>query len=141
MTSEKLEFERLLADLTRRIRGPHWSPNTDVFVDEDRGEVTVKVELAEADLNRLHVGVDDRYLFIFGRRTDGRRFTRGSFLQKEIEYGDFLKKIHLPVGIERENVSATYGAGMLTICLPIATQQTVPASRTEIRMIVKRTLA
>jgi len=141
MTSEKFEFERLLADLTRRIRSSHWSPNTDVFVDEDRGEVIVKVELAEADLDRLHVGVDERYLFIVGRRTDGTRFARGSFLQKEIEYGDFLKKIHLPLAVERENVSATYGAGMLTIQLPIATHEVLPASRTEIRMIVKRTLA
>ncbi|MBV9972789.1 MAG: hypothetical protein JO135_05585, partial [Candidatus Eremiobacteraeota bacterium] len=79
MTSEKLEFERLLADITRRIRGPRWSPNTDVFVDEERSEVIVKVELAEADLERLHVGVDERYLFIVGRRTDGTRFARGSF--------------------------------------------------------------
>ncbi|MBV8363743.1 MAG: Hsp20/alpha crystallin family protein, partial [Candidatus Eremiobacteraeota bacterium] len=131
MTSEKLEFERLLADITRRVRGPRWSPNTDVFVDEERSEVIVKVELAEADLDRLHVGVDERYLFIVGRRTDGTRFARGSFLQKEIEYGDFLKKIHLPLAVERENVSATYGSGMLTIRLPIATHEAVPTSRTE----------
>jgi len=141
MTSDKFEFERLLADLTRRVRGPRWAPNTDVFVDEDCGQVIVKVELAEADLDRLHVGVDERHLFIVGRRTDGTRFARGSFLQKEIEYGDFLKKIHLPLAVERENVSATYGAGMLTIRLPIAAPEAVPASRTEIRMIVKRTLA
>ena len=141
MTSEKFEFERFLADVTHRVRGARWSPNTDVFVDEEGGLVIVKVELAEADLERLHVGVDERYLFIVGRRTDGTRFTRGSFLQKEIEYGDFLKKIHLPLAIERENVSATYGAGMLTIRLPIATHEALPASRTEIRMIVKRTLA
>ena len=135
------QFENVFAALSQRTRGGRWAPNTDVFVDEDCGQVIVKVELAEADLDRLHVGVDERYLFIGGRRTEATRFARGSFLQKEIEYGDFLKKIHLPVGIQRENVSATYGAGMLTIRLPIAAAEHLPATRTEIRMIVKRTLA
>lgn len=141
MTPDQYEFEHFFADLTQRPRGGRWAPNTDVFLDEECGQVIVKVELAEADLDRLHVGVDERHLFIVGRRAEGTRFKRGSFLQKEIEYGDFVKKIHLPVAVERETVSATYGAGMLTIRLPIAAAEHVPATRTEIRMIVKRTLA
>jgi len=120
VTADQFEFERLFADLTQRSRGGRWAPNTDVFVDEECARVIVKVELAGADLEHLRVGVDERHLFIVGRRTDGTRFARGSFLQKEIEYGDFVKKIHLPVAVERETVSATYGAGILTIHLPIA---------------------
>ena len=138
MTSEKFEFERFLADVTRRVQGPRWSPNTDVFVDEDGGRVIVKVELAEADLERLHVGVDERYLFIVGRRTDGTRFTRGSFLQKEIEYGDFVKKLRLPVSVDYQHATASYRDGMLTIRLPVSHSSTLPRHRTEIPMTVTR---
>ncbi len=141
MDFNDLEFERLFAEVTRRPHVGRWEPNSDVFIDEERGRVVVKVELAGADAENLRVAVDERHLFIIGRRIDGTRFTQGSFLQKEIEYGEFIKKIHLPVAVEYETVSAIYGAGILTIQLPIAATEYVPTARTEIRMIVKRTLA
>ncbi|MBV8246659.1 MAG: Hsp20/alpha crystallin family protein [Candidatus Eremiobacteraeota bacterium] len=141
MSFEELEFERLFAEIARRPNPGRWAPNTDVFVDEEAGCVVVKVEVAGAEAERLRVGVDKRHLVIIGRRTDAARFSRGSFLQKEIEYGDFVKRIHLPVAIAYEDVTATYGAGMLTIRLPVATTEYVPTARTEIRMTVTRTLA
>lgn len=140
MDFDEAEFDRLFAEVTRRPRGGRWEPNTDVFLDEEHSRVVVKVELAGADAENMRVAVDERHLFIIGRRVDERR-TRGSFLQKEIEYGEFIKKIHLPVAVEYETVSAIYGAGILTIELPVAATEYVPTARTEIRMIVKRTLA
>ncbi|MDP9018358.1 MAG: Hsp20/alpha crystallin family protein, partial [Candidatus Eremiobacteraeota bacterium] len=101
----------------------------------------VQVELAGADAENLRVAVDEHNLFILGRRVDASRFMRGSFLQKEITYGEFIKKIHLPVAVEYEAVSAIYGAGILTIQLPVAATEYVPTARTEIRMTIKRTLA
>ena len=141
MDFDDLEFERLFAEVTKRPHAGRWEPNTDVFIDEERDQVVVKVELAGADAENLRVGVDERHLIIIGRRIDSSRLRRGSFLQKEIEYGEFIKKIHLPVAVEYETVSAIYGAGILTIQLPIAATEYVPTTRTEIRMIVKRTLA
>lgn len=135
------DFDRLFAAVTKRPLGGRWEPNADVFLNEAEGRVVVQVELAGADAENLRVAVDEQHLFILGRRTDKTRLTRGSFLQKEIEYGDFIKKIHLPVAVEYDTVSAIYGAGILTIQLPIAATEYVPTSRTEIRMIVKRTLA
>ncbi len=123
-----------------KTRVGRFEPNSDVFIDEDNGQVVVKVELAGADAENLRVAVDERHLIITGRRIDATHFSRGSFLQKEIEYGEFIKKIHLPVAVEYEAVSSTYGAGILTIQLPVAATEYVPTSRTEIRMIIKRTL-
>ncbi len=140
MDCDERECDRVFAEATRRPRGARWEPNTDVFVDEAHARVIVAVELAGADAENLRIGVDERHLFILGRRINRAHHTRGSFLQKEIEYGEFVKKIHLPVAVEFEAVSATYGAGILTIHLPIATTEYVPTARTEIRMTVKRTL-
>lgn len=118
-----------------------WEPNADVVIDDAARALVVRVELAGADSESLRVFVDERHLFISGRRADGSRLRSGSFLQKEIADGEFVKKIALPVGVQYGDVTATYADGMLTIALPIAGAEYIPASRTEIRMIVKRILA
>lgn len=118
-----------------------WEPNADVVIDDDARSLVVRVELAGADSESLRVFVDERHLFISGRRADTARLRGGSFLQKEIADGEFIKKISLPVGVQYGEVAATYADGMLTIALPIAAPEYIPATRTEIRMIVKRILA
>jgi HSP20 family protein len=118
-----------------------WEPNADVVVDDAARLAVVRVELAGVDSESLRVFVDERHLFIAGRRAETARLRTGSFLQKEIAHGEFVKKLHLPVAVQHGEVTATYGDGMLTISLPIAGTQDVPATRTEIRMIVKRILA
>jgi HSP20 family protein len=118
-----------------------WEPNADVVIDDEARSLVVRVELAGADSESLRVFVDERDLFISGRRAATARLRRGSFLQKEIADGEFVKKIALPVGVQYGEVTATYADGMLTIALPVAAPEYLPASRTEIRMIVKRILA
>lgn len=118
-----------------------WEPNADVVIDDDARSLVVRVELAGADSESLRVFVDERHLFISGRRSDTARLRNGSFLQKEIADGEFVKKISLPVSVQYGEVTATYADGMLTIALPVAATDYIPATRTEIRMIVKRILA
>ena len=126
-------------DFTVRSLMRGFEPNADVFVDEERGQLVVSVEIAGADPDSLHVSVDERYLFITGRRSEVVRFRRGSFLQKEIPYGEFSKRIHLPVAVEIADVAAKYADGVLVIALPISTTAYLPTTRTEIRMIIQRT--
>ncbi len=57
---------------------------------------------------------------------------------KEIEYGDFIKKIHLPVPVAHAEVTASYQDGMLTIRLPVSQESRPPAHRTELQMTVRR---
>jgi len=119
-----------------------FEPNADVFVDEERGQVVVAVEVAGADPASLRVEVDDRSLTISGLRTETVRFRRGSFVQKEISYGSFAKRVRLPVAVDLlGDAQANYADGVLVIALPISTTAYLPSTRTEIRMIVKRTLS
>ncbi len=116
-----------------------FEPNADVFVDEESGHLVVAVEAAGADPESLRVAVDSRDLLIMGRRKEAVLFRRGSFIQKEIAYGSFAKRIHLPVSVDFLSESvANYADGVLVITLPISPQAYLPVSRTEIRMIVKR---
>lgn len=134
------EFDRLFADLARRARHGHFEPNADVYVDPDGGRIVVHVELAGADAETLRVGVDERHLFILGRRVDNAE-SGGSIHQKEIQYGQFLKKLHLPMPVDDATATAVYRDGILTISLPLAAHDYFPTRRTEIRMTVRRTLA
>lgn len=119
-----------------------FEPNADVFVDEELGQIVVAVEVAGAEPESLRVAVDDRHLLITGRRAEVVRFRRGSFIQKEIAYGTFAKRIHLPVGVDfLGEASASYTDGVLVIALPVSATAFLPTTRTEIRMILKRSIS
>jgi HSP20 family molecular chaperone IbpA len=119
-----------------------FEPNADVFVDEEQGQIIVAVEVAGADPESLHVTMDGRYLLITGRRIEMVRYRRGSFVQKEIAYGSFAKRLHLPLPIDfLGEVSASYADGVLVIALPISANAYLPTTRTEIRMILKRSIS
>ena len=118
-----------------------FEPNADVYIDEARERMVVHVELAGSDGDELRVAVDESYLYIVGNRTDRAENRSASILQKEILYGEFFKRIRLPLPVDDSGASATYRDGILTIELPLANRDRFPIVRTEIRMTVKRTLA
>jgi HSP20 family molecular chaperone IbpA len=125
-------------DFILRTRLGRFEPNADVFVDEDRGQVIVTLELAGADPESLGIGLDGHDLVVAGRRPERAR-RRGSFVQKEIASGDFGRRIHLSVPVEYENAAASYADGVLVIVLPISPTAYRPTTRTELRILVKRT--
>jgi HSP20 family protein len=122
-----------------RSRMAALEPNADVLVDEDRGRVVAMVEVAGAAPDSLRVDVDERHLYIAGTRREPLRLRSASFVQKEIAYGDFAKRIHLPVAVEFDGVAASYADGLLIVALPIAATAYRPTARTELRILVKRT--
>lgn len=117
-----------------------FEPNTDVYVDEARNRMVVHVELAGSDGDEIRVAIDDGLLYIMGTRTDRAENRSASILQKEILYGEFFKRIRLPLPVDDAGTSASYRDGILTIELPLAGHNRRPIVRTEIRMTVKRTL-
>ncbi len=132
------EFDATFAELARRSRPGQFAPNADVYLSADGTTVLVDVEIAGAELTDLHVMVEARRLYVVGRRYDRERARRGSVLLKEIAYGEFAKKIHLPVAVAYEDATASYRDGILTIRLPVSERAALPKARTEIRMTVRR---
>jgi HSP20 family protein len=135
------EFDRLFAQLVRRAHAGVFEPSADVYLDEDAERLIVVVELAGAEAEDLKIGSDARHLYIVGRRADRSHARRGSILQKEIQYGEFFKKLRLPLPIDHQSATAVYRDGILTIALPLASSDIIPVNRTEIRVTVKRTFA
>ncbi len=135
------EFDAAFAELARLSRPGAFAPNADVYLSSDGATMQVDVEIAGAEPTELRVMVEARRLYIVGLRIDRERAARGSVLQKEIAYGDFAKKIHLPVAVAYNDATASYRDGILTIRLPISEHSDLPTHRIEIRMTVKRILA
>jgi HSP20 family protein len=122
-----------------RTRTGAFQPNADVFIDEDQCRVVAVVELAGADPDSLRIGFDQRSLIIGGRRRAAARLQSGSFVQKEIARGEFLKRIVLPVAVEYERIAASYEDGLLIVVAPIAATAYLPTARAELHILVKRT--
>jgi HSP20 family protein len=134
------EYDAMFIDLAKRSRSGRFEPNCDVYLSDDRATLIVTLEIAGADLAELRIDVEERRLCIAGRRNDRQRGDRGSVLMKEIEYGEFSKKIHLPIAIDYKAATADYRDGILAIHLPVAPDAYLPKHRTEIRMTVRRIL-
>jgi HSP20 family molecular chaperone IbpA len=116
-----------------------FEPNADVFVDEESGRVVAVIEVAGADSESLRIRIEDRHLIVAGRRAEATRLRRGSFVQKEIAYGEFAKRIALPVAVEHDGAAASYDNGLLVIALPIAATAYRATARTELHILVTRT--
>jgi HSP20 family protein len=132
------EFDAVFAEFARRARPGRFEPNVDVSLCDDDRTLLVTVEIAGADPAQLRVMVEQRHLYILGRRPDSERDARGSYLMKEIDYGEFGKKVRLPTAVAYEDATAFYRDGMLTIRLPVSQDLPLPRNRTEVRMTVKR---
>lgn len=128
----------MFAGLARRARSVRFEPNCDVYLDEAGATLLVNVEIAGAEPSELRVGVEERHLLIFGGRRDRHAGSRGSVFMKEIEYGDFLKKIHLPVAVTYAEAEASYQDGILSVRLPVSDTAYLPTHRTELHITVKR---
>jgi HSP20 family protein len=122
-----------------RTRLGTFQPNADVFIDEEGRRLVAVIEVAGADPETLRVGFDERYLVAAGRRLEAARLRCGSFVQKEIAHGEFIRRIPLPVAVEYEGVAATYEDGLLIVVAPIAATAYMPTARTELHVMVKRT--
>jgi HSP20 family protein len=116
------EIEQLFTDLwqvfpfSRGVRG--FRPQLDCFRSDDPPTVTVLVELPGIDPGDVSIVAAPRALIIGGDRK--RPKDCGHYLQMEIEYGQFERKVVLSEDIDPDGASASYERGILRVTLPIA---------------------
>jgi HSP20 family protein len=119
-------FGELFGDFSDRLRGDRWQPDVDVF--ETESELVVRVELAGVHSRDLRVGIDGSELCISGQRAGGEA-AGVRHHQMEIATGPFERRLRIPVGFDRERVSAYLADGILTIQLPKRARRSVAVER------------
>jgi HSP20 family protein len=107
-----------------RQQGRAWRPPTDVY--ETDADIVVVVELAGMRGVDISVTLDEQVLRIRGLRheTGGAR----AYHQMEINYGDFVVEVRLPVPIDRDRIDASYSDGFLRVLLPKAQPRRISVS-------------
>ncbi len=93
-----------------------WRPPTDVYETEDR--IIIRVEVTGMHDGEFSVSFDPGILFISGQRQEITE--KRAFHQMEINYGEFLTEVEIPVPIDMEKIEAVYQDGFLKVSLPKA---------------------
>jgi len=119
-------FSELYGEFRDRLRGDRWQPDVDVF--ETGKAVVVRAELAGVRGEDLRVTVDGDTLRISGVRVAPEPSDVKRLHQMEIATGPFERRLRIPIGFERDGVSAHLADGFLTVTLlkRVPVRRTVP---------------
>jgi HSP20 family protein len=93
-----------------------WKPPIDMY--EAPENITIIVEIAGVDKQKLELEINSKAVKIFGKRNAGPGVENGTYRLAEIQYGNFERFVFLPSPIDTEKVSASYANGFLKIHLP-----------------------
>lgn len=93
-----------------------WMPFVDVF--EKNGEIVVKAELPGLEKKDIKVHVTDDVLTIEGERKTEEKVEEDNWFRHEMSYGEFVRRIDLPEGVDPERIEARYENGILELHMP-----------------------
>lgn len=107
-------------DSVTRFSESSWTPNTDIFLDEE--SLVIQVEAAGMRPEDLRLKVEGKRLLVTGRRSPERlnHPSQCKFILVEIHLGDFRFYIDLPAGYDLKRADAKYHNGILRVEVPIA---------------------
>ena len=116
------EFDRLFVDffgtpLVDDSREPRtWYLPLDVV---DRGNAyEVKAALPGFKAEDVELTFADGVLAIKAQHKQGSESKDGSYLRRELTYGDYERRVQLPGAVKEADIKAAFDNGMLTIEIP-----------------------
>jgi HSP20 family protein len=89
----------------------------DLYRDGDH--YTLNADLPGIDPNSVDLDVDGQQLTIRAERV-APSVEGAKWLARENRSGSFLRRLTLGDGVDRENISASYDAGVLSVTIPVA---------------------
>jgi HSP20 family protein len=121
----QLDTDRREFDLFPKLENPTWAPS--IELKEADKEFVLKAAIPGIDAKDLDVQVSDHVVSISGEHRAEKRTEEKGYFRSELQYGQFQRRIPLPVSVKHDQVQAEFKAGVLTLTLPKAesTRQTV----------------
>lgn len=92
-----------------------WVPTLDV--SENENEVTIRAEVPGVDPDDLDISVSGDYLTLSGEKKEETEERKESFYRSERRFGQFRRQVALPSFVDKDDVSAEYRNGTLTVKL------------------------
>jgi HSP20 family protein len=108
-----------------------WMPQ--IEVQQRNNELVVRADLPGLKRDDVTVEVEDGVLTLSGERRQENEEERQGFYRSERSYGSFYRAIPLPEGVNEDDISATFGDGVLEVRVPVPEQQQRRGRRVEIR--------
>jgi HSP20 family protein len=104
-----------------RTHATAWIPTMDIFA---RGEdLVIRCELAGIGRDEMAISFEHGALTIDGERTGAPDEEGTTYYVRERHYGAFRRTINLPEGIDKRNIAANLGDGLLEIRVAGAARQ------------------
>ncbi len=118
-----------LWDVRSRLAERSWTPSLDVLEGED--EIIVKAEMPGVDPDELDISISDDFLVLSGEKQEEKEERKEDYYRAERRFGSFRRHVALPADVDRENVTADYADGILTVRLhksPASQPKRIPVS-------------
>jgi HSP20 family protein len=92
-------------------------PAIDVF--EKDGELRVQAELPGLAEKDVEITIQGNVLAITGEKTDETEVNEKDFYRRERSYGRFARRIALPDGAQKDQITAKFKDGVLKVKVPV----------------------
>jgi len=114
------EVDRIFQDFFRKIPIIRSDEEITAFIPpvnmiDDEDKIFVQVALPGVKKENIELSIQNRILTVSGVRLG---ILDKQYYQQEWQYGNFERKIIIPVGINDNNIHADYIDGILTITIP-----------------------
>jgi HSP20 family protein len=96
-----------------RTHATAWIPTMDIFASGD--DLVIRCEVAGIGRDEVAISFQHGALTIDGERTGAPDEEGTTYYVRERHYGAFRRTINLPEGIDRQDIAATLGDGLLEV--------------------------
>lgn len=114
------EFEKFYdlsnEELLKRMEKFSLSPAIDIL--EDKDWYKIEVEMPGLDIEDVKLSVENQQLMIWGEKSWSKKDEHKSYINREINYGCYERRMNLPQDADVDKISATFKKGMLWVVVP-----------------------
>lgn len=89
-----------------------------VDIKDNDKELMLTADLPGVDIKDIEVSVTDEAIVIKGEKRTEKEESDKGFYRMERSYGCFHRMLPLPCAVDKDNVSASYKNGVLTVTMP-----------------------
>jgi HSP20 family protein len=93
-----------------------WNPALDL--GENDKEITIRVEVPGITPDAIDIQIHGDQLVISGEKKSVTEKDEAGYHHRETTYGKFSRTVTLPDAVDRDNVTADYNHGVLTVKVP-----------------------